>query len=463
MTSAPTRTDASADAVVEETRMSVGEHLEELRSRLVRSAIALVAAFVVASVYAEDVVRIVVAPFQDVMRDLHLDPTLKGLGPTTGFVTYFKVSLMAALLLAAPVWLHQLWAFVASGLYEREKRPVRKFFPLSVGLFVGGVLFGYFLLLPTALRFLTTFASPDLLQNWVVVSEYLSLFFTLTLLLGVMFELPLVMLGVAKTGIVGSDAFRAKRKIVIVAIFIVAGLATPPDPITQPLVAIPMCLLYELGIAFASAAEGKKRRPLDRRALLKKAKFAAIVALGAALLLKPVISLWRASRADAKAESSSSESGIPWKAAARGALGAEPDYGFRLRESPEEATILTSGGGGVAILRFRPSREKSIAVPSGEGGFDVLAVQAGAVLWRAEPASDVAATEVAEALIEAATDGSEATAGIARALLESAFGVSKALDVDAAAAAAREAAAAYGGRPFLGRSPASRPGSSSSK
>src|SRR5689334_13155210 len=142
---------------VETTRMTFGEHLDELRTRLLRSVAATVVALIITSIYAQDLMRIVLGPFQRVMKDLHLDPTLKATGPTQGFVTYFKISLMAAIAVAAPVWLHQIWAFIAAGLYERERRPIRKYFPISVALFVGGTLFGYFALLPIGLRYLMTF------------------------------------------------------------------------------------------------------------------------------------------------------------------------------------------------------------------------------------------------------------------------------------------------------------------
>lgn len=437
-----------ADAVVETTRMTFGEHLEELRTRMIRSVVATVLALVVTMSFGEELLRLVTAPYREVMVGLHLDPSLKAAGPTQGVVTLFKVSLMAAVALAAPVWIYQLWAFIAAGLYEREKRPVRKYFPLSLALFLGGVLFGYFLLLPTGLRYLVTFISPDLVQNWTGISEYLSLFFTLTILLGVTFELPVVMLGLAKAGLVGSEAFRAKRRIVIVVIFIVAGILTPPDPVTQPLVAVPLCFLYELGILAAAAAEGRKREKIDWKKVWGKAKWVVAAALIAFVFRERLAKTWRGADADARAELDPAQPGVPWRPVARARLGVEADGGFRIRESPAETLVAAVGGGRVVVLRFRPSRELAIAVPVDSRGFEVLAMQAGATLWHADVVDDLPTADVVTPVAEALETGSEKTAEVARKMLEAAAGATFDADPAKAAEQARAWGAARGAAPF---------------
>lgn len=442
--------EARDDAVdpVESTRMTFGEHLDELRSRLLRAVGATLVALVVTSIYASELMRVVTAPFQRVMRELHFDPTLKLSGPTQGFVTYFKISLMAALAVAAPVWLHQLWAFVAAGLYEKERRPVRRYFPLSLALFAGGTLFGYFVLLPIGLRYLMTFADADLVQNWTGMSEYLSLFFTLTLLLGATFELPVVMLGLAKAGIVGSQGFRKRRRLVILGIFIVAGVVTPPDPITQSLVAIPLCGLYELGILGAMAAEGRRRDPIDWRKAWSRLRW-IVVALGLAFVFREKIARsYRGLEADGKVESASDDTGLPWREPAREILRAEPEGAYRVSERTDETLLAVVGGGRAALLRFRPSNERSLAVRADSRRFEILAVQAGAVLWRADLPDDVPESVVVEPLIAALENAGDATRLTARRLALALGAPAGDADDAVAAARVREWLAARPGRAF---------------
>jgi Tat protein translocase TatC len=445
---------------VDATRMTFGEHLEELRTRLIRSLKATFAALVLTMIFAEDLLRIVTAPYRRVMLDLHLDPSLKALGPTQPVVTLFKVSLMAAVAVAAPIWIYQLWAFVAAGLYEHEKKPVKRYFPWSVALFAGGVLFGYFALLPTGLRYLVTFVPPELVQNWTGISEYLSLFFTLTVLLGATFELPVVMLGLAKSGMVGSETFRAKRKFVIIGIFIVAGILTPPDPITQPLVAVPLCLLYELGILLAAAIEGKKRGPFAWGKLWRVVRVLLAIAVLGYVFRDRIARTWRGARADAKTETKDVQTGVPWRSVGRPLLGATPDSAFRLVESDGATTVAMASGANVALVRFSASDEQAVAAPVDEDSFEVLAVQAGAVLWRAELARDIPAAEALPPLLDALESGADETRAAVRRILAAALGRALPDDDVAAAEVVRAWLAAEPGRVFptvLRRGGASRP------
>ncbi len=453
--------EAPPEDPVESTRMTFGEHLDELRTRLVRSLLATVAALAVTMIFAEDLLRIVTAPYKRVMLDLHLDPSLKALGPTQPVMTLFKVSLMAAVALAAPFWIYQLWAFIGAGLYEREKKPVRRYFPLSLALFAGGVLFGYFALLPTGLRYLMTFVPPDLVQNWTGITEYLSLFFTLTILLGLTFELPVVMIGLAKSGMVGSETFRAKRKYVIICIFIVAGVLTPPDPITQPLVAVPLCLLYELGIMAAAAIEGKKRGKIDWKAVWSRGRWLLAILVMMFVFRERISRTWRGSRADAQTETKDAATGVPWRSVARPLLGATPDAAYRLFEKDGETIVAMAAGPYVALVRFGASDEQAVAAPVDGRSFEVLAVQAGAVLWRAEVADLTPAAEVVPPLLEALDTGGDETRAAVRKILGAASGLVLDADDTAAAAQIRGWLAGLGSAPFPTRLhpiAASRPG-----
>ncbi len=441
-------TETSHEDPVETTRMTFGEHLTELRTRLVRSLLATVAALVVTMIFAEDLLRIVTAPYKRVMLDLHLDPSLKALGPTQPVITLFKVSLMAAVALAAPFWIYQLWAFVGAGLYEREKKPVRKYFPISLALFVGGVLFGYFALLPTGLRYLMTFVPPDLVQNWTGISEYLSLFFTLTILLGLTFELPVVMIGLAKAGMVGSELFRAKRKFVVLGIFIVAGILTPPDPVTQPLVALPLCLLYEFGILAAAAIEGKQRGKIAWKTVWSRGRWVLAAFVLMFVFRDRIARTWRGTQADAKTETKDAATGVPWRSVARPLLGATPDAAYRLFEKDGETTVAMASGPYVVLVRFGASNEQAVAAPVDGRSFEILAVQAGAVLWRADIADATPTAEVVPPLLEALETGSDDTRAAVRKILGAASGV--ALDADDVRAAdqIRTWAAESGGAAF---------------
>ncbi|MCB9833341.1 MAG: twin-arginine translocase subunit TatC [Planctomycetes bacterium] len=247
------------DDKVEEVEMSFGDHLDELRRRLIRAILATLLAFIIVFNWHVPVLRFVVAPFSEVARDLRLDANhLFTRSPADSFFAYMKVSLIVALLCAAPVWMWQFWAFVGAGLYDHEKKAVYRFVPPMFILFFGGVAFGYTMLIPIGLRYLLSFADPGVLQNWIGLSEYLSLFTTLTLVLGVVFELPIAMALMAKIGLVRARTFREKRRYFILGAFILGAILTPPDAVTQVLMATPICLLFELGIGFAWLLEPER-------------------------------------------------------------------------------------------------------------------------------------------------------------------------------------------------------------
>ncbi len=176
------------------------------------------------------------------------------------FMTYFKVALVFGLFFATPLILYEMWKFVGAGLYPQEQRYVLIFLPFSVGLFFGGALFGYFSVIPVALSFLAGWGS-DLVELSFTLSNYVGLFFTLTVLLGLVFQTPLVMVFFGKIGAVSAAGFRKARKWAIMGSVLFSAIVTPPDPLSWSLVAIPMILLYELGILLVNLSE--KRKPRD--------------------------------------------------------------------------------------------------------------------------------------------------------------------------------------------------------
>lgn len=173
------------------------------------------------------------------------------------FMTYFKVALVFGLFFSCPLILYELWKFIGAGLYPQEQRYVLVFMPFSIALFVVGVLFGYFSVIPVALEFLAGWGA-DIVELNFTLANYVGLFFTLTILLGLVFQTPLVMIFLAKIGILDAAGFRRGRKLAILGSVILAGVVTPPDPLSWMLVAGPVIALYELGIVII-AFGGKKK------------------------------------------------------------------------------------------------------------------------------------------------------------------------------------------------------------
>jgi len=232
-------------------RMSLGEHLEELRARLIRIVVLFALLLIVAFIFQDQLANAVMWPYDRVMRDLGVPAKLYATEIQSQFFFYMKVCMLAALFLTAPYALQQLWGFIAAGLYRHEKRYVRFFFPISMGLFVCGMLLGYFVMVPLGMQFLVSYGDPHRFEQITSPSNYFTVLIILTLVLGTVFQLPLVMMFFAKIGLVSPKTYSAKRRYFVLVAFIVGGLLTPPDPVTQIMLAVPMLGLYEVGILFS--------------------------------------------------------------------------------------------------------------------------------------------------------------------------------------------------------------------
>ncbi len=229
-------------------KMPLVAHLEELRKRLVRVLISLGVAFGITYYYKEWLMDVLTAPLKQAMpKGGYLVYT----GLPEAFFNYLKIAFFAALILDAPFILYQIWKFVSPGLLRREKKHVVPFVASSTLLFVGGVLFGYYLVLPPAFKFFVEF-STDFLKPMLTLREYLSLSTKLLLAFGLVFELPVFIYFLTRIGLVTPKTLASKRKYAILIIFIVAAILTPtPDAFTQCLMAVPMMILYEIGILVA--------------------------------------------------------------------------------------------------------------------------------------------------------------------------------------------------------------------
>jgi sec-independent protein translocase protein TatC len=219
-------------------------HLKELRDRLVRCIGALAIAFAFTYYFKEKIFAFLMNPF---VRVMPAKSSFIFTGVTEAFITYFKISIVAALFVAAPVILYQFWMFVAPGLYEKEKRYVYPFIFFGSICFACGGLFCYFVVLPYIYRFFVSYAGPYIVPM-PELKSYMSLTLKMLIIFGVIFELPLVAFYLGKAGIINSKMLSSKRRYAILGIFILSAIITPPDAASQVLLAIPLWGLYELSI-----------------------------------------------------------------------------------------------------------------------------------------------------------------------------------------------------------------------
>jgi sec-independent protein translocase protein TatC len=237
-------------------RMSFTEHLDELRRRLIICLVAVGIGFALSYSFAERLFAILMRPL---IQAMPAGEKLVFTALPEAFFTYFKVALIAGVAFASPVILYQAWCFVAPGLYEKERRALLPVVLASTLFFLGGALFGYFVVFPFGFKFFISFAS-DYVRVMPSLRESLGFATWLLLVFGIVFETPIVILILARLGIVNAEKLRRNQKYAILIIFIIAALITPPDVVSQFLMAIPLLILYELGIWIAKVF-GKKPSP----------------------------------------------------------------------------------------------------------------------------------------------------------------------------------------------------------
>ncbi len=320
----------------EEKRMSFGDHLEELRVRIILSIVGVVAATIVCLIFNKHVISFVLRPAFVVMRKYNQDPALQSLSPPDTFLVWIKVALLSGVILSLPWVLYQGWRFVASGLYEHERRYVKRFGAASPVLFVSGVTFMFFIVLPVVLNFFASlnqsfplpseeltwlenklvgsgepekeqaqaeFPSVPLLNddpqdpqpgtlwfnqatgqlklagldkvyqtrmravkqasavtNQYSIDFYISFILSLSLAFGIAFQLPIVVIFLSATGIVPVETLARARGYVILGITIASAVLTPPDVVSQVMLAVPMAILYEAGLIISKMLAKSKER-----------------------------------------------------------------------------------------------------------------------------------------------------------------------------------------------------------
>tara|TARA_B100001123_G_scaffold418715_1_gene523047 strand:+ start:194 stop:958 length:765 start_codon:yes stop_codon:yes gene_type:complete len=239
------------------------DHLTELRSRLMKSIFFVFIFFVISYTFAENIYNFLVQPYADAVKNDDLNRRLIFTALHETFVTYLKVAFFTAIFIGSPVVLVQVWKFIAPGLYKNEKRALLPYLIATPTLFLLGGMLVYYLVMPLAIKFFLSFESTAQLNSLPIqleakVNEYLSLIMRLIFAFGISFQLPVLLSLLARVGFVDSEYLKKRRRYVIVIIFAVAAVLTPPDPITQIGLGIPLLILYELSILSVSIIEKKK-------------------------------------------------------------------------------------------------------------------------------------------------------------------------------------------------------------
>jgi len=272
----------STVAAEPEARMSLGEHLDELRTRLVRGLVALFVAFLVGWALYEPISDLLLRPFVEAVGQLNADiatrreadlaadpsrarsdffledgalrPELRidarpiATGPLEGFSYAMKIATSFALLVGAPYLLWQMWGFIAAGLYREERRAVVRYLPWSIGLFLGGVLFSFVWALPYVLYYLgSAFPVEKLRPEWRV-AEYFDLMLTMCLGMGLVFQIPVLMVFALRLGLIEASTFSRYRPHFMFGAFVLAAVISPPDLYSTAALAGPMWILYEIGL-----------------------------------------------------------------------------------------------------------------------------------------------------------------------------------------------------------------------
>jgi len=231
-------------------------HLEELKTRLTRALIAIGICFIICYFVKEKLFKILTLPLIAVLPD---SSSMIFTSLPEAFFTYLKVSFFASIFLASPYVLYQLWKFISPGLHKSERKYMVPFVTFSTIFFLGGSLFAYYVVFPFGFKFFIGFGN-DVIRPMLSLREYLSFTMKLLIAFGVIFELPIFMFFLAKIGIVNSKTLVKKRKYAILLVFVVAALFTPPDIVTQGLMALPLMLLYEISIWVVKMGEKKLTR-----------------------------------------------------------------------------------------------------------------------------------------------------------------------------------------------------------
>ena len=240
-------------------------HLSELRSRLIKSLIFIFVIFIIGYIFAESIFNFLVDPYAKAVQDDGIERRLIFTALHETFITYLKVAFFSAIFLGSPILLTQIWKFIAPGLYQNEKKALLPYLIATPVLFLLGGMLVYYLVMPLAIKFFLSFETSGHLNSLPIqleakVNEYLSLIMRLIFAFGLSFQLPVILNLLARVGAIDSKYLKERRRYFIVIIFAAAAILTPPDPITQIGLAIPLLILYELSILSVKITEKNKEK-----------------------------------------------------------------------------------------------------------------------------------------------------------------------------------------------------------
>lgn len=243
----------------DDTKMPITAHLEELRGRLITCAIAVGIGFGGSYYFAPKMFEVLMAPLVEALPP---ESTLIFTGVTEAFFTYLKVAVLAGIFISSPLLLYEIWAFVSPGLYTKEKKYVIPFVIFSTLFFMGGALFGYFIVFPYGFKFLLGFAT-EAIRPYPRIREYFSLASKLLLAFGVVFELPLFVFFLTKMGLVTHRFLIKQFKYAVLLMFSISAILTPPDVVTQLMMAGPLLCLYGISIIVAKVFGKESKKDED--------------------------------------------------------------------------------------------------------------------------------------------------------------------------------------------------------
>jgi len=238
-----------------DTTMSLGDHLEELRTRILYALAGLVVGVIASFFFASSIIALIEKPYVHVMGT---EARLLALSPVDGFVCFVKIALITGLIISSPWVFYHIWMFISAGLYPNEKRYVYIAAPFSAVLFAAGTLFFILVVAPLTMKFLVKFNDFLQLSSQFSFRRYVAFVTQLMLVFGLAFQTPTAIFFLNRTGLISLAAFRRARKYVLLAIVIVSAMATPPDVVSQIALSIPLYLLFELGIIISYLARRKK-------------------------------------------------------------------------------------------------------------------------------------------------------------------------------------------------------------
>ncbi len=247
---------------MDERALPITDHLAELRSRLFRIVGAMVLGAIVSFNYAEAIFGFLLAPATEALQAR--GSQLQAIAPTEIFFTYVKCALLSGFILTLPVTFHQIWAFVAPGLYDNERKATLPFVFFSTLLFGGGAIFGYTMVFPVVFEFFNSWDNDWVVSAWTM-REVFSLTTRLFLAFGVAFELPLFVFFLSITGLLSARQLLAGTPYAVLIMFILGALLTPPDFVSQVMLAVPMVVLYLIGVGVAFVFDPERRAAREAR------------------------------------------------------------------------------------------------------------------------------------------------------------------------------------------------------